>query len=287
MNSPETIIIGAHGQLGRALHERFPDAVAVDRAELDIASSDAVNAYDWSSTKLILNAAAYTSVDQAETNEGRLSAWQANASAVGNLARVAIQHDATLVHISSEYVFDGTESPHTESEPLSPLSAYGASKAAGDIAAGLAPKHYILRTSWVIGDGKNFVRTMMSLAERGISPTVVADQIGRPTFTDTLVDAIGHLLKTNAAFGTYNISNEGEPASWADVTREIFRLLGRNDLTVTDTTTAEYFADKPGSAARPLQSTLDLSKIQGTSLSLRDWHDDLAAYVKKQEGAHA
>ena len=287
MNSPETIIIGAHGQLGRALQERFPQATAVDRDELDISNSEAVAAYDWSGTKFILNAAAYTSVDLAETSEGRLSAWQANASAVSNLARVALQRDATLVHVSSEYVFDGTKNPHTESEPLSPLSVYGASKAAGDIAASLAPKHYIVRTSWVIGEGKNFVRTMMDLSERNISPTVVADQIGRLTFTEMLVDAIAHLLETNAAAGTYNVSNGGEPASWADVTREIFRLLGRTDLTVTDTTTAEYFAGKSGIAPRPLQSTLDLSKIQATGLALRDWRGDLAGYIKKQKEAQA
>ncbi len=287
MNNGETIIIGAHGQLGRALQERFPQAAAVARDELDISNPEAVNAYDWSGTKFILNAAAYTNVDGAETPEGRVSAWRANASAVGNLARVALQHDATLVHLSSEYVFDGTRNPHTESEPLSPLSVYGASKAAGDIAASLAPKHYIVRTSWVIGEGKNFVRTMMDLSERNISPTVVADQIGRLTFTETLIDAIAHLLETNAAVGTYNVSNDGEPASWADVTREIFRLLGRDDLNVTGTTTAEYFAGKPGSAPRPLQSTLDLSKIKATGLSLRDWRSDFASYIKKQKETQA
>lgn len=283
MNQSGLLILGANGQLGRALTKRLPDAKAASRAILDITDAAAVNAYDWSGVDVIINAAAYTKVDDAETPDGRRAAWAANASAVGNLARIATKHDITLVHVSSEYVFDGTQDNHPEDEPLSPLSAYGTSKAAGDIAAQTASKHYILRTSWVIGEGHNFVRTMMGLAAKNISPTVVGDQIGRLTFTDTLVDAIEILITNNSSYGIYNISNSGDPASWADITRAVFKALGRDDLTVTDTTTADYFANKPQAARRPLKSTLSLNKITAAGVQLRDWRDDLAAYIEQNK----
>lgn len=282
MDGSGFLIVGANGQLGTALRQRYPAAIAVDSSELDITDSVRVDGYDFSQISTILNAAAYTNVDGAETPEGRLAAWKVNAVGVANLTRAAVQHNLTLVHISSEYTFDGTQSPHREDEAVSPLGVYAQSKAAGDIAAFVHDKTYVLRTSWVIGEGKNFVRTMISLAEKNISPSVVGDQIGRLTFTSTLVDAIDHLLSTQANFGLYNVSNDGEPASWAEVTRAIFSILGRDDLTVTDTTAKEYFASKPDAALRPLQSTLDLSKITATGLQLRDWRDDLQEYVKNE-----
>lgn len=282
MDHSRILIIGAYGQLGKALQERYPEAIAVDRDSFDMTDRAMIDAYDWSQVDTIVNAAAFTNVDGAETPEGRVAAWNINATAVANLARTAIQHDLTLVHISSEYVFDGTKNPHTEDEPFSPLGVYAQSKAAGDIALSIVPKHYLLRTSWVIGEGQNFVRTMMNLAAKDISPTVVADQIGRLTFTDTLVDAIDHLLQTKAEHGTYNVSNGGEPASWADITREIFKVLGRDDLTVTDTTTEEYFASKSGVAPRPLLSVMSLNKVTATGLQLRDWHNDLRDYISLQ-----
>jgi len=279
MDDAQFLIVGANGQLGIALSERFKQAQKADRAELDISDWESVKNYDWSNIRVILNAAVYSNVDGAETPEGRRSAWLANATAVGYLSKIAAEHDIILVHVSSDYVFDGTTESHLETEAFTPLNVYGQAKAAGDIAASVAPKHYIIRTSWVIGEGKNFVRTMMSLAEKNISPTVVGDQIGRLTFTEQLVDGIEHLLKTQAAYGTYNLSNDGDPVSWADITRTIFHELGRDDLTVTDTTTEEYFANKPESAPRPLKSTLDLSKIKAIGLEIRDWHDDLHKYI--------
>lgn len=282
MDNSRLLILGANGQLGKALHEHFPGAIATDKASLDITNKESVESYDWSKIDTIVNAAAYTNVDGAETSEGRETAWKVNATAVSYLAKVAIRESLTLVHISSEYVFDGSKTPHTEDEPFTPLGVYAQTKAAGDLAASIAPKHYILRTSWIIGEGHNFVRIMMGLAEKNISPTVVADQIGRLTFTPTLVDAIDHLLTKKVEFGTYNVSNDGAPASWAEITREIFRALGRDDLTVTNTTTTEYFASKPGVAPRPLNSAMNLSKIKSTGLQLRNWHDDLHKYVKQQ-----
>jgi len=283
MDDSRFLIVGANGQLGIALGERFTQAQKADRAELDISDWESVKNYDWSGVSVILNAAVYSNVDGAETAEGRKDAWLANATAVGYLSKVAAEHDITLVHVSSDYVFDGTAEPHVETEAFTPLNVYGQAKAAGDIAASVAPKHYIIRTSWVIGEGKNFVRTMMSLAEKNISPTVVGDQIGRLTFTGQLVDGIENLLKTQAAFGTYNLSNDGDPVSWADVTRTIFRELGREDLTVTDTTTEEYFANKPEAAPRPLKSAFDLGKIKATGLEVRDWHDDLHKYILSEK----
>ena len=281
MDDSKMLIIGAYGQLGKALQAQYPNAKAVDRDQFDMTDWSMLSGYDWSNVEVILNAAAYTNVDGAETIEGRKLAWQINATGPGYLSKIATQHDITLVHVSSEYVFDGTQEPHTEAEPVTPLGVYAQAKAAGDIAVSTAPKHYIARTSWLIGDGPNFVRTMIGLANKDISPTVVGDQIGRLTFTPTLVAAIDHLLKTKAEHGIYNVSNGGEPASWADVTRAIFKALGRDDLTVTDTTTEEYFANKPGIAPRPLKSAFDLTKIQSTGYELTDWQTDLATYIAK------
>lgn len=281
MNNSEIFIVGAKGQLGLALQAQYPGARSADIDELDITNEESVQNFDWSNTRVILNAAAYTNVDGAESAEGRVAAWKVNASAVGNLVKVALEHDITLVHVSTDYVFDGTQNPHTEAEPFSPLNVYGQTKAAGDALVGLLPKHYITRTTWVIGEGKNFVRTMLSVGAKGISPTVVADQVGRLTFTAELVRVIDHLLTTNAPYGTYNATNTGEPASWADITREIFADAGY-DLTVTDTSTAEYYAGKEGIAPRPLMSIMDLDKLHATGFTSRDWHEELKEYVAKE-----
>lgn len=275
------LIIGAKGQLGTALKQQHVNAKVAGRSDLDITNKESVERFDFSGIQVIINAAAYTNVDGAETPEGRVAAWKTNADAVANLVAVAAQKDITLVHISTDYVFDGTQNPHTEDEPFSPLSVYGASKAAGDIIVSLLPKSYILRTSWVIGEGKNFVRTMLGLGQKGVSPTVVADQIGRLTFTSELVRAIDYLLAKKAQHGTYNVSNDGDSVSWAEVTREIFKQAGY-DLTVTNTTTSKYYAGKPGIAPRPLQSTLDLSKLNATGFVSHNWRDDLAAYISKE-----
>ena len=280
MKQENILIIGSNGQLGTALKLQYPGARAVDYQELDITNTKQLAEYDWSNITHIINAAAYTNVDGAETPEGRVAAWKINAVGVANLVKTATENNITLVHISSDYVYDGTQSLHNENEPYSPLSVYGASKAAGDICTQTHVKHYILRTSWVIGEGKNFDRTMIELAEKNISPTVVSDQIGRLTFTKELVRAIDHLLTTNQPFGTYNVTNEGETVSWAQITRQIFKLLGRDDLTVTDITTKDYFAGKDGIAPRPLQSSLDLTKIQSTGFKSSDWKIELEEYIK-------
>jgi dTDP-4-dehydrorhamnose 3,5-epimerase len=284
MNDKKIFIVGANGQLGTALRTQYPKAQFADIDELDITNTESVRDFDWSGIEFILNAAAFTNVDAAETAEGRVAAWKVNADAAANLVAVAAQHDATLFHISTDYVFDGTNAPHREDETFSPLSVYGASKAAGDVAVSLTPKHYILRTSWVIGEGKNFVRTMLELGEKGVNPSVVNDQIGRLTFTSELVRAIDHLLTFEYAHGTYNVSNGGDSVSWSDITEEIFQLGGFTGK-VTGVSTEDYFAGKENIAPRPLQSTLDLSKLQGVGFDSRDWRDDLKDYVNKELGS--
>src|SRR5262249_8446189 len=146
-----------------------------------------------------------------------------------------------------------------------------------------APQHYIVRTTWLIGDGPNFVRTMLEAAAKGTAPTVVDDQIGRLTFTSELVRAIDHLLTTQAPFGTYNATNAGDSASWADIAYEIFKL-GGFDIAVQRTSSADYAAGKPGTVLRPLKSTMDLSKLERTGFVPRNWHEDLRAYVAKEQG---
>lgn len=283
MDDSTIFIVGAKGQLGLALQTQYPSARSADIDELDITDAESVSAFDWAGINIILNAAAYTNVDGAETAEGRIAAWKVNASAVANLSQIAITHNITLVHISTDYVFDGIHNPHNETEPFSPLGVYGQSKAAGDIIISLLPKHYILRTSWVIGEGHNFVRTMIGLGRKGISPAVVADQFGRLTFTSELVRAIDYLLTHFSPYGTYNVSNDGKISSWADITRKIFKIASFDlDLKVTDQTTAEYFANKPDSAPRPLSSVLDLKKLQSTGFKSVDWEEDLHTYITKE-----
>jgi dTDP-4-dehydrorhamnose reductase len=283
MDTSRILIIGAYGQLGKALQLKYPEATAVDRDKFDMTDWSMIEKYDWSKVSVILNAAAYTNVDNAETPEGRVTAWKINASGVGYLAKVAALHDITLVHVSSDYVFDGSRSPHPEDEGVAPLGVYGQTKAAGDIAASITSKYYILRTHALIGDGPNFVRTMTNLAAKNIAPTVVADQITRLTFTHTLVDGIDHLLKSQSDFGIYNLSNDGDPASWADITRLIFKELARDDLSVTDTTTEEYYKTKEHVAPRPLKSYFDLSKVKSSGFMPSDWRAELHSYIRAEQ----
>jgi len=260
----KTLILGGKGQLGRALANLYPDARCVDIDELDLSDPDQVAGFGWQDYDTVINAAAWTNVDGAETPEGRVGAWKANACVPATLARIAIEHRQRLVHISSDYVFDGTHDSWTETDDICPLSVYGQSKAAGDIAIGIVPRHYLVRTSWVVGDGKNFLRTMGELADRGISPSVVDDQIGRLTHTANLAAAIKHLLDVGAPYGTYNCTDGGDPVSWAQIAKAVFTAHGRSTDDVTPVTTQEYYAGKSMIAPRPLHSVLDLAKLEST-----------------------
>jgi dTDP-4-dehydrorhamnose 3,5-epimerase len=275
------LVLGAGGQVGRALVAALPDATALRHSDLDIADAASAS-IDWAAYDTIVNAAAFTDVDGAETVEGRATAWRANAAGPSALAAICHRTGSTLVHLSTEYVFDGRSAqPYPEDAPVAPLSVYGASKAAGDLAVQTHPRHYIVRPSWVVGDGHNFVRTMLRLAGKGVEPSVVADQVGRLTFATDLAAAIVHLVASGAPYGSYHVTGSGEPASWADVARATFALAGHGDLRVTDTTTAEYFADKPHAARRPLNSVLDLSRAAAAGVELPDWRDRLADYVRR------
>lgn len=275
MDDKAIVITGANGQVGRALQKVYPQALALDREQLDITNQKAINEFNWDNVKVIINAAAWTDVDSAENPSNYNLVKAVNVDASRYLATAASQHDLTFVTFSSDYVFDGSQPIHNEDELFSPLNVYGKTKADGDRVATTTTKHYIIRTSWVIGDGRNFVNIMQDLAARGAKPSVVNDQIGRLTFTDTLARGIKHLLETNAPYGTYNLTNEGQPVSWADIAKIVFEKSGKSPSDVQPVSTAEYFADRPNTAKRPLQSTLDLTKIEKTGFIPEDWRDKL------------
>ena len=291
MQPRRTLVTGCNGQLGRAVREAAearPDADTFDYCDVDtfdFSDPAQYDRYDWSLYGAVINCGAYTAVDAAETPEGRAAAWRANAAGPALLARTCAEHGITLVHVSSDYVFDGTRELHDEGEPLSPLSVYGQSKAAGDLAVAGCPAHYVLRSSWVIGDGRNFVRTMWGLSDRVAAGeldrvTVVDDQEGRLTFADQMAAAILHLLDSRAPYGTYDCTGSGAVRTWADVARATFDAANGNGDAVVPVSTAEYYAGAAGPVApRPAHSALDLSKLEATGFTPRDWEDELAEYL--------
>jgi dTDP-4-dehydrorhamnose reductase len=273
------VVLGAGGQVGRALTRRFPQALALTRAGLDVGDPAAVAAHDWSDVDLVVNAAAWTAVDAAEDPANRVAVRAVNVDGVRALADAARRHGFLLVHFSTEYVFDGTHpGPIPEDAPVHPLSVYGRSKADGDALVTALDRHLLLRTTWVVGEGRNFVRTMAGLADRGVSPSVVADQVGRPTLADDLADAVASLVQGGES-GTFNVTGGGDPASWADVAEVVFAARGRDPHDVRRVTTAEYTADKAGLAPRPLNSVLDLAKLAATGHRPRDWRTAVAEHL--------
>ncbi len=281
----KTLVVGAGGQVGRALRTELGDLPHIEwttRAEFDLGDPGIATSRRWRDYDTIINAGAYTAVDLAETADGRRDAWAANASGPATLARIAGEYGLTLVHVSSDYVFDGSaDRAYREDDAVCPLGVYGQSKAAGDLAVTTVPRHYVVRTSWVIGDGKNFVRTMASLAERGIAPKVVDDQRGRLTFATEIARAIVHLLSTRAPYGIYNVSGAGEPRTWAEIAGDIFALVGADRSHVTGVSTAEFFASAEGPVApRPSNSVLDLAKIEATGFVPIDAGAQLEDYLR-------
>ena len=277
---PGAVVLGASGQVGSALRSVLPSADFWDRSVVDLVSPSSVTAASWSSYSTIVNAAAWTAVDAAETPSGRRDAWAVNVAGVGALVEVARERRATLVHLSSDYVFDGAEQVHDEEEPFSPLAVYGQTKAAGDALVATLPRHYLLRTSWVVGAGKNFVATMARLADSGACPAVVDDQVGRLTFATDIAAAIEHLLVVEAPFGTYNVSCSGPPASWADIAAFVFEARGRAASDVQRVSTSTFYASASGLVApRPAYSTLSLDKITATGFEPRDWRDALRHHL--------
>lgn len=284
------LVIGANGQVGKALRAEYGDQPWIEyttRDTLDLAAPGLETARRWRDYETIINAAAYTAVDKAETAEGRAAAWAINVTALTALASIATANGITLVHVSSDYVFDGTTaSAYTEADSVCPLGVYGQTKAAGDAIVASVPRHYIIRTSWVIGDGNNFVRTMASLAERGLDPAVVDDQVGRLTFANTIAEAIRHLTETAADYGTYNVTGEGEPETWYEIARAVYRLTGHDPDRVRPTSTTDYFRNATGVVApRPRRSVMDNTKLVGTGYQPRETKADLADYLSSVRDA--
>ncbi len=275
---PRTLIVGAGGQLGLALAQALPEAVALGRDQLDLTDPVALAAVPWSDFATVVNASASTAVDAAETPDGRRQAWAVNVTAVARLVEVARAHRLTLVHVSSDYVFDGTREVHDEDEPFSPLGVYGQTKAAGDALVGTWERHYLLRTSWVVGQGRNFVATMAGLADRGVSPAVIDDQDGRPTFTRDLARVIVELLGGSAPYGTYNVSCSGPAMTWADLAARVFALRGRDPADVQRVSSAAYGEGKV-LAPRPQHSMLALDKLEAAGIILPTTDEALRRYL--------
>jgi len=281
MPPKKVLVLGGNGQLGRALRIEFPNAEFTDRVDFDLTDPAVWESRRWQDYATVINAAAYTRVDVAETAEGRRAAWMVNVSALTHLAQAALAHGLQVIHISSDYVFDGSYVVHDEIEPFSPLGVYGQTKAAGDAIVAGIPRHYILRTSWVVGEGGNFVSTMASLARRGVDPKVVEDQIGRLTFASEIARAVRHLLHVSAPYGTYNISNDGHPTNWASIAREVFAATGQDPARVQGVTSEAYYSGVPASAPRPRNSTLDLRKIKETGFVPVHQDDALRDYLRE------
>ena len=274
MPARRILVTGANGQLGRALKRLLADAEFCTHADFDITNPPERN---WKQYSAIINCAAYNDVNGAEND--RAAAWAVNAEAPARLARIAAENQLTLVHVSSDYIFDGTNEVHSEEELPSPLSAYGASKAAGDTAAQTAPQHYVIRTSWVFGDGENFMSTMRRLATKGVEPKVIHDQRGRPTFAEDLAKGIVHLLNSDADYGVYNLSNSGDTVGRDEIAMAVFIGLGHDPAEVTPVTTEQYREIAGPDAPRPKESTLALDKIEATGFKPQNWRAALALYL--------
>ena len=274
------IVTGCNGQLGRAVNEYYGNAsdisfVNTDVAELDITDIDAVMRLAREvKPYAIVNCAAHTAVDACESQYEK--AFAINAIGARNLAIASRGTGAKLVHISPDYVFDGTKTtPYVETDPTNPMGAYGSTKLAGEeFVKQFADRWFILRTAWLYGDGKNFARTMLRLSETNDAVRVVGDQFGSPTSTVELTKAIDALLFSEN-YGLFHATCEGS-TSWADFAREVFRLAGK-DTRVEAITTEEYGAPAP----RPAYSVLDNRMFRlTTDFAFADWHDAIAVYMK-------
>lgn len=275
------IVTGCNGQLGRAVNEFYKDAadlgfVNTDVAELDITDIDAVMRLAREvKPYAIINCAAHTGVDACETQYEK--AFAINAIGPRNLAIAARETGAKLVHISTDYVFDGKKtSPYVETDPTNPQGAYGSTKLAGEqFVKQFADRWFILRTAWLYGDGKNFVRTMLRLSQTNEKVRVVGDQFGSPTSAAELAKAV-HTLLFSENYGVFHATCEGS-CSWAEFTKEIFRLAGKR-TEVEAITTEEYGAPAP----RPAYSVLDNRMFRlTTDFTFADWHDAIAVYLKE------
>lgn len=273
------LLTGAAGQLGRSLQKTLGehDVTAYPHQRLDIADLAAVRAaLAADRPDLVVNAAAYNRVDDAESDAG--PAYRSNALGPRNLALASYEAGAAILHVSTDYVFDGCGCrPYHEYDATGPGSAYGASKLAGERAVREHnPRHYVVRTAWVYHEeGGNFPRTMLSLQDRD-EVRVVNDQTGSPTYAPHLADAITTLIDTNA-YGTYHFAGRGQ-ATWYDVTRELYRRMGVSTA-VVPVSTDEF----PRPAPRPRYSVL--TTIQEPRIVLPPWEEGLAAFCTRLDKA--
>jgi dTDP-4-dehydrorhamnose reductase len=269
------LVIGGNGMLGHDLMQVLEgDVRGLDLPDIDITSLDSVRRVLLTlKPKVVINSAAYTDVDGCEANIEQ--AMTVNGEGVGFLALTAREIGATLVQISTDYVFDGGKgSPYLEDDPVGPLSIYGESKLAGELNAATVPSHLIIRTQWLYGiHGKNFVETMLRLATERSELAVVDDQIGSPTWTYDLALAIKALLDKGCR-GTYHAANSGF-CSWNEFAKAIFEEEGLK-VRVNGMTTREL--NRP--ANRPLYSTLDCGKLERDSgFRPQEWREALKKYL--------
>ena len=271
------LITGAEGQLGKELQRRLQgtDYLPTDVKELDITDFAAVmKMVGEYRPDLVIHGAAFTQVDIAEEKVDL--AYRVNAIGTQNLAMACRKVDASMVYISTDYVFDGNlNRAYTEIDQTNPLSVYGKTKLAGEVLARQATnKLYVLRTAWLYGEGSNFVRTMMKLGQERDELQVVNDQYGSPTGTADLAEAVLQLSRTER-YGTYHAVNTGV-ATWYEFACKIFELAGNSRVRVKPVTTQEFF--RP--ALRPAYSPLD-SRLLTLALGwqMRPWSEALAEYV--------
>lgn len=273
------LITGAKGQLGteftQLLTARGADFVAYDSSELDITNPDVVMAkIAAAQPQVIFHCAAYTAVDQAEDGGKELN-WQVNVAGTKNVAQAAQTVGATLVYISTDYVFDGQkETEYQVDDPTHPLNEYGKAKLAGEQAIQqIMTDYYIIRTSWVFGElGKNFVFTMLNLAKTHDELTVVNDQIGRPTWTRTLAEFMVYLTEQQSEFGVYQLSNDNA-CTWYEFATEI---LKDQDVVVKPVTSAAF----PQTAMRPQHSIMSLDKAKSTGFEIPSWQMALSNFFQ-------
>lgn len=274
------LVTGAKGQLGtelcHLLDEKDADYTAYDSKDMDITDREVVfNKVQADAPKVIFHCAAYTAVDKAE-DEGKDANWKVNVDGTKNVAEATKKVDATMVYISTDYVFDGTNAGEYQvDDPTNPKNEYGKAKLAGEQAVKEALDHYYtIRTSWVFGKyGHNFVYTMLRLAKTHDKLTVVNDQVGRPTWTRTLAEFMWHLVTTNQDYGTYQLSNEGS-CSWYEFASEI---LKDQDVDVEPVTSDQY----PQKAYRPKHSVMSLQKAEKTGLKIPSWQDALCSFLSE------
>ena len=274
------IVTGCNGQLGRAVNLFFKDNkdisfVNTDVGELDITNIDKVMELAREEQPYaIINCAAHTGVDACETEYDK--AFKINAIGPRNLSIAARETGAKLMHISTDYVFDGKGTrPYVETDATNPQGAYGSTKLAGEnFVKDFADRYFILRTAWLYGDGKNFAKTMLRLSETNEKVRVVGDQFGSPTSASELTKAINALLFTEN-YGMFHATCEGS-CSWAEFAREVFRLAGKTTK-VEAITTEEFGAPAP----RPAYSILENRMFKlTTDFMFADWHDAIAEYMK-------